>query len=468
MPFGHDTYVSPFSWRYGSRPMRHIWSEENRRILMRQVWVALASAQKRAGLVAADQLADLKRHVEDLDIDRSLEIEGEIHHDVMAELRTYAEQCTSGGAILHLGATSADITDNVDVLRMREASTLLIQKLSGLLAAFVDLIEESAGEPILAYTHLQPAEPTTLGYRLSIYAHDLLEDLIDLQQLNSNLRGKGFKGAVGTQASYQALLEGTGMGPEEMERLAMNELKLPYFAISTQVYPRRQDLRLVNTLAALASSIHKFGLDLRILQSPGIGEWAEPFGSKQVGSTAMPFKRNPVNAENICSLARFVATLPSIAWSNASLNVLERTLDDSANRRIVMAGAFLAVDELLIRTTRILEGLAFNRRSMAQNLVRYGPFAATERLLMALVREGADRQDAHEWIRQASMAAWEALEAGDENPLVDLLANLPDINRFFEPEKVRTLLSVEEYIGTAPQRAKAFAQELSQHLKNDK
>ncbi|GMQ77729.1 MAG: adenylosuccinate lyase [Anaerolineae bacterium] len=467
MPFGHDTYVSPFSWRYGSQPMRHIWSEENRRLLMRQVWVALASAQKIAGLVTAEQLADLKSNVENLDIDRSLEIEREIHHDVMAELRTYADQCPSGGPVLHLGATSADITDNVDVLRMREALRLLIQRLSSLLAAFVDLIEETAGDPILAFTHIQPAEPTTLGYRLSIYAHDLLEDLIDLEQVKSRLRGKGFKGAVGTQASYQALLEGTGMGPEEMERLAMNELKLPYYAISTQVYPRRQDLRLINALAALASSIHKFGLDLRILQSPGFGEWSEPFGSKQVGSTAMPFKRNPVNAENICSLARYVATLPSVAWSNASQNVLERTLDDSANRRIVMAEAFLAVDELLLRTTRILEGLAFNRKSMAHNLARYGPFAATERLLMALVREGADRQDAHEWIRQASMAAWEALETGDENPLVGLLANLPEINQFFDPEKVRALLSVEGYTGTASQRARAFAQKLSQHLKGD-
>ncbi len=447
--------------------MRHIWSEENKRLLMRQVWVALASAQNNAGLVTADQLADLKSKVKNLDIDRSQEIEREIHHDVMAELRTYADQCPSGGAVLHLGATSADITDNVDVLRMREASTLLIQRLSRLLSTFVDLIEETAGDPILAYTHLQPAEPSTLGYRLSIYAHDLLEDLIDLEQVNSNLRGKGFKGAVGTQASYLALLEGTAMDPEEMERLAMNELKLPYYAISTQVYPRRQDLRLINTLAALASSIHKFGLDLRILQSPGFGEWSEPFGSKQVGSTAMPFKRNPVNAENICSLARYVATLPSVAWSNASQNVLERSLDDSANRRIVMAEAFLAVDEMLLCTTRILEGLAFNRKSMAKNLARYGPFAATERLLMALVREGADRQDAHEWIRQASMDAWEALEAGDENPLVDLLANLPKFNRFIEPEKVRSLLSVEGYTGTSTQRARAFAQELSRHLKGD-
>lgn len=245
----------------------------------------------------------------------------------------------------------------------------------------------------------------------------------------------------------------------------MDELKLPYYTISGQIYPRQQDLRLINTLAALSASIHKFGLDLRILQSPGIGEWSEPFGSKQVGSTAMPFKRNPVNAENICSLARYVATLPSIAWGNASQNILERSLDDSANRRLVMAEAFLAVDELLLRTTRILEGLTIKERAISKNLARYGPFAATERLLMALVRSGAGRQDAHEWIRKASMDAWEAVEAGEENPLVELLANQPDIKRFIEPEKVRTLLSVEGYTGTASNRARVFAQELRQHIK---
>jgi len=298
MKFDHNSFISPFSWRYASAEMRHIWSEVHKRRLMRRVWVALASAQCEAGLVSAEQMADLESQQENIDIDRSLDIEKETRHDVMAEIRTFAEQCPVGGGIIHWGATSADITDNVDVLRIREASNLLLSGLREFLLHVADRIEAGALLPTMAHTHIQPAEPTTLGYRFAVYAQDLLEDYLALQSLLSSLRGKGFKGAVGTQASFQELLQDSDVSPIEMESKAMSLLELPYFPITTQTYTRQQDLRVQQDLAGIAASLHKFALDFRVLQSPPFGEWAEPFGKKQVGSSAMPFKRNPINMEN--------------------------------------------------------------------------------------------------------------------------------------------------------------------------
>lgn len=386
--FSHNTFISPFSWRYGSQEMRYLWSEVYKRRLMRRVWVALAAAQHVAGLVSAEQLADLESHADDINIERALQIERETRHDVMAEIRAFAEQCPLGGGILHWGATSADITDNVDVLRQREAALRLAESMRRLLLSFARRIEEMAGLPVMAHTHIQPAEPTTLGYRLAIYAQDLLEDYDQLRALIGRLRGKGFKGAVGTQAGFVEMLAGTGMSAEQMESLAMARLDLPYFPVATQTYSRQQDLRVQQVLAGIAASLHKFALDFRIMQSPPFGEWAEPFGRQQVGSSAMPFKRNPIMAENICSLARYVAAQTAVAWDNAGQAILERSLDDSANRRVFLPESFLAVDEMLRRAASLVEGMTIDREQIARNLERYGPFAATERVLLAAVRQG--------------------------------------------------------------------------------
>ncbi len=438
--------------------MRHIWSEKHKRQLMRQVWLALAAAQHQAGLVSAAQLADLQAHVADVDIERALEIEKETRHDVMAEIRTYAEQCAVGGGIIHWGATSADITDNVDALRLREAAVLLRDQLMELLEKLAEKIEETAGIPTMAHTHIQPAEPTTLGYRFAVYAQDLLEDLNALQSLIANLRGKGLKGAVGTQASYDELLQGSAMTPQEMEAAAMAQLNLPAFLIATQTYTRQQDLRVQQVLAGIAASLHKFALDFRILQSPPFGEWAEPFGKKQVGSSAMPFKRNPINTENICSLARYVAGLPAVAWDNASQAILERSLDDSANRRLFQAEGFLATEEILLRATHIVAEMVIDEEAIARNMAIYGPFAATERVLMALVAAGGSRQDGHEWIREASLQAWAALRQGEANPLVALLVNDARIGAYLPPGRVRELMDATAHTGTAVVRAQAMAQ----------
>jgi len=465
--FDHHTYISPMTWRYGSEEMRYLWSEVYKRRAMRRVWVALAAAQHVAGLVSAEQLADLEARADDVNIERALQIERETRHDVMAEIRAYAEQCPVGGGILHWGATSADITDNVDVLRQRESLRLLAESLRRLLLAFARRIEETAGVPTMAHTHIQPAEPTTLGYRLALYAQDLAEDFNRLLTLIDELRGKGLKGAVGTQAGFVELLDGTEMSAEQLEALAMARLDLPYFPVASQTYTRQQDLRLQQVLAGIASSLHKFALDFRVLQSPPFGEWAEPFGKRQVGSSAMPFKRNPIVAENICSLARFVAAQTAVAWDNASQAILERSLDDSANRRVFLPESFMAVDEMLRRATGLVEGMTFDHEQIGRNLARYGPFAATERVLMAAVRAGADRQETHEWLREASLRAWDAVRREEPNPLADLLAAGERLIAYLPAERIRELMDAGCYTGTAEGRARALAAGIQAQLKSD-
>jgi adenylosuccinate lyase len=462
--FTHEAYISPLTWRYGSDEMHAIWSEVHKRRLFRRVWVALAEAQHEAGIVTAEQLADLRAHQDDVDIARAMEIDAEIGHDLMAEIRTYAEQCPVGGGIIHLGATSYDIIDNAEALRIRDALDLLAEKLQEVLAVLAEKIQAHADHVCMGFTHIQPAEPITVGYRLATYGQDLLEDYVAMRRLRAEIRGKGMKGAVGSSASYERVLEGTGMTPAEMDALVMKELGLEAFTIATQVYPRKQNVRVLHLLAEMAASLYRMAFDIRLLQSPPIGEWSEPFGKKQVGSSVMPFKRNPVHTENMDSLARFVAALPRVAWDNAAHSLLERTLDDSANRRIYLPEAFLASDELLIRAHRVIEGLNIHEEGIQRNMAAYGVFCATERLMIEAVRNGADRQEMHEIIRGHSMAAWGAVWVGEPNPLADLLANDPEVLKYVEADRVRELLDASSHVGDAPQRARHMAQAIQDCL----
>ncbi|MBZ0284216.1 MAG: adenylosuccinate lyase [Anaerolineae bacterium] len=454
--YTHDTFLSPFTWRYGSDKMRHIWSEAHKRGLWRRIWVALAEAQQSAGLVTKEQVEDLRAHQTEIDMERAHQIEAEIKHDLMAEVRAYAEQCKIGGGIIHLGATSMDIEDNAEALRIQESLNLLHEQLKVLLITLADLIEREADHVCMAFTHLQPAEPTTVGYRLAGYAQDLLHYYLQWIAV----AGKGFKGAVGTAASYAELLIDTSITPADLEARILGNLNLPAFTIATQTYPRRQDWDVLNLLAGLAMSIYRMAFDMRLLQSPPFGEWAEPFGKSQVGSSAMPFKRNPINAENLDSLARYLAALPRVAWDNAAHNLLERTLDDSANRRIMLPEAFLTADELLTRAQKILEGLRIDDPGIQRNLNIYGVFAATERLLMEGVKRGGDRQELHEVIREQSLKAWEAVRLGQNNPLADSLCSDERITRLMPPERARELLNAQAYIGDAPERALQLAQQV--------
>ncbi len=436
--------------------MRTIWSEVHKRRWWRRIWIAVAEAQMQFDLVTLEQVNDLKAHADQIDIERALQIEAEIKHDLMAEVKTFAEQCPIGGGTIHLGATSMDIEDNADALRVRESLDLLITGLQSLLASFAAQIEQWADVPAIAFTHLQPAEPTTIGYRLAQYAQDLLIDHAELARVRHEIKGKGLKGAVGTSASYLQLA-GSVARRDELETRVMKALDLEAFDVTTQTYPRKQDWLVLNALAGLAMSLNKFAFDLRVLQSPPIGEWSEPFGAKQVGSSAMPFKRNPINAEKIDSLARYLAQLPRIAWDNAAFSLLERTLDDSANRRVVLPEAFLCADELLITAQKLIDGLKIDQSAVERNFTTYVPFAATERLLMALVKAGADRQVMHEVIREHALRAWAEVSAGRSNPLIEALCNEPRITRYLEAATARTLLNARDYVGDAPQRARMIA-----------
>ncbi|MFW5696309.1 MAG: adenylosuccinate lyase [Phototrophicaceae bacterium] len=462
--YNHETYLSPFTWRYGSDAMRHIWSLAYQRRTWLQIWVALAEAQTHAGLVTQAQLADLRAHMDDIDLPRAHEIESEIHHDLMAEVRTYAEQCPVGGGVIHLGATSMDIEDNADALRLRASLDLVIARLRELLLVLADRIEAEAGHVCMAFTHLQPAEPTTVGYRLANYAQDLLADWQTLNQLRDGIRGKGLKGAVGTSASYGDLLQGTALAPRELEARVMASLGLDAFPVAHQTYPRRQDWEVVSALAGLAMTIYRAAFDIRLLQSPPFGEWSEPFGSRQVGSSAMPFKRNPINTENLDSLARLLAALPRVTWDNAAHCLLERTLDDSGNRRVVLPQAFLIADEMLTRMRRVIEGLRIDDGAIWRNVAVYGVFAATERVLMAASRRGGDRQLLHECIREHSLTAWDALRQGRPNPLPSLLSSDSRITALIPPEEILKLLDATDYVGDAPDRALALASAVREAL----
>ena len=462
--FDHTTFLSPLTWRYGSEEMRRIWSEVYKRRLWRRIWVALAEAQSELGLVSREQVEDLRAHMDEIDLARAEEIERVIHHDLMAEVKVFAEQCPVGGPIIHLGATSMDIEDNADALRLRESLALLIARLEELIAGLAEQIERWADTPAMAFTHLQPAEPTTIGYRLAQYGQDLLFDLLELRRLHAQIRGKGLKGAVGTAASYVQLLG--RVGARRLERSVMDKLGLRAYPVATQTYPRKQDWAVLNALAGLAGTLYRFAFDLRVLQSPAIGEWSEPFGAQQVGSSAMPFKRNPVNAENIDSLARYVAALPRVLWDDAAHSLLERTLDDSANRRLVLPAAFLCTDEIVRRANRIVRGLQINEAAVARNLERYGVFAATERLLMEAVKAGGDRQQLHEVIREHSMAAWAEVSAGRPNPLAERLSSEPAFTRLLPARRIRALLEAADYVGDAPQLARAMAAVLRKHIQD--
>jgi len=435
--------------------MRSIWSEVHKRRLWRKIWVALAEVQAEFGLVQTDQVEELRARVEEVDIDRALEIEAEIRHDLMAEIKVFAEQCPHAGGIIHLGATSVDIKDNATALQIRQSLNKITSDCKKLLGILAKKIERYAETPLIAFTHLQPAEPSTLGYRFAQYGQDLLDDWERLVRDQKGIRGKGFKGAVGTSASYQALMGAENI-PHFEEQLSQR-LGLAFFPITTQVYPRKQDYLILSDLAGLGATIYKFAFDLRNLQNPFIGELSEPFDQHQVGSSTMPFKRNPVDSEKLNSLARLLAQFPRVAWDNAAHSLLERTLDDSANRRSILPEAFLISDELLGVATRILENLIVDEAAMESNLATYWPFAASEHVLMALTKAGADRQVIHERLRKLAGQAWEKVQSGKPNPLPDLIFGDSEFVRYLPESELRHLMDTGGYQGEAHNRARAMA-----------
>ncbi len=452
----YETYASPFSWRYGRASLRSLFSEKMRRRLWRAVWVALAEAQSSFGLLEKSEVEDLRAHASEIDVEAAIEVEREIHHDLMAEIRVFARQAQHGGGKIHLGATSMDVEDTVETYRLRLALSLIGDNLFELLAAFAAKIRRYADVVCMAYTHLQPAEPTTLGYRLASYAQDLLVDDEQLRFVFANLTTKGLRGAVGTAASYERLLDHSGRSAE-IEAYVLERFGLLAREISTQTYPRKLDYLLLSALAGLGASLSKFAADVRVLASPGFGELGEPFGARQVGSSAMPFKQNPILCERIGSLARLLPAYAEVAWQNAATNFLERTLDDSANRRIVLPEALLCVDEIVTLARTVVEGLRVDERRIAANVRTYAPFAGTQSVMLEAARAGGDRQRLHELLRDASMEAWAAVGRGEDNPLSRVLSEESELTSLIDPAEIRRMLDPSIHVGTAPQRARLLA-----------
>lgn len=455
-------YQSPFSWRYGSHKMREIFSEINKRKTWRRVWVALARAQNKMGLVSKKELDDIIKYQDKIDMEKAQKLEEDLKHDLMAEVRTYAHQAKIGGGKIHFGATSQDIEDNADALIFQSAVSIIESKLKELLTLWADKIEENKDLVCMAYTHLQPAEPTTLGYRFASYAQDLMLDLELLAYVKKQIKGKGIKGAVGNSASYFSLL---GNKAEQLEKEILKDLGIEAFEIATQVYPRKVDFFILTLLSSIAQSLYKFAFDLRIMQSSPFGELAEPFGQKQVGSSAMPFKRNPQNAERICSLARYVSSLTKVAWDNAANSLLERTLDDSASRRIIIPDSFLATDEILSKAQSIIEGLVVNDKNIEKNLSLYGPFSALEAILLKSTKSGANRQEMHEVLRQISLKVYNEMQTTGKNNLPKHIREDKRILKYLNQNEIKQLGNYKNHTGFASQKAQETARKIKQLAK---
>ena len=450
-----DAPQNPLHERYASREMARLFSARHRFACWRRLWVALAEVQKGLGLPISDaHVAALKAAEADLDLERVAELERRTRHDVVAHLRHFAELAGEAGGVLHLGATSAFITDNTDALLLRDALELLRRRLAATIRALADFAARTRAVPALAYTHFQPAQLTTVGKRACLWLQDFVTDLGEVAHRLATLRCRGAKGTTGTQASFMTLFDGDGDKVRRLDREIAARLGFAgSFPVTGQTYPRKQDSQALAALAGIAESCHKLGTDLRLLQ--GLGELAEPFGEDQVGSSAMAYKRNPIRAERMCGLARRLLTDALNGPLNSSLQWLERSLDDSANRRLVLPDAFLTADAVLGLATHLAAGLVVRERTIAARVRRELPFMATETLLMEAARRGGDRQVLHETLRRYSLEAQEAVEAGGDNPLLERVAADPsfrlaraEIDAWIDPGRFtgRAQAQVEEYL----------------------
>lgn len=454
----YSRYESPLSYRYGSPEMREVWSERNRWERIRDVWVTVAEVQNSVGLVTDEELADLKEHRGELDVRRIFELEKTSGHDIAAAINEFGEKAQIGKRIIHQGMTSEDVISNAEILRIREALGLVETKLDKALLSFADKIDVTADRVAMGWTHLQAAEPTTVGYRLARYAQDLLADREFLRFVKSQAKGKGIKGAVGTSASFAHLLEGREMSPAEHEEKIMEKLGIDPVLVSGQPYPRKIDFLVVSALSSLGQSLHRFGLDVQVLQSSPFAEWAEPRRKGQIGSSAMPHKQNPINSENIDSLTSVLPGYLMSAWIPAATETLERTLRDSAGKRIWLPEAFLITDEALTRADKVAAGLVIHDNVIDRNLDQFGPFSALEMILAEAGEQGADRQETHEALRELASEAQSAVWRGDSNPLQVLVAEDPRIRKHLTPAKINRLFEeVRSHIGDAPERARKMS-----------
>lgn len=455
--FGFETYLSPFTYKYGSNEMRIVWSQVRFWSNVRSIWIAAAKTQNEVDLVSDIQLADLIENRGNLSVERILELERKKGHDVAGAIAEYSEVAPIGGEILHEGMTSEDVLSNAETTQILESFNILRPKLTGILDAFGKRIDENKDLVCMGWTHLQAAEPTTMGYRFAKYAQDLLVDLKLLDFIKDMIKGKGIKGAVGNSASFEEMLEGSGMTPEEHERKIMERLGIDYVSISDQTYPRKFLFLTGAALASIGQSLHRFALDLQILQSSAIDEVSEPRRKGQIGSSAMPHKANPVNAENIDSLTEELPGHLFSSWMVGAFVTLERTLRDSAGKRSFLPESFLIVDEALMRAERIVKGMEVHEDAVRANLGKFAPYMVTEIVLGALVKTGMDRKEAHEILVGHSETARGDVRSGKPNPMKDLLLRDTRIASVLGVEKIEQAFgSIFNHIGNASSKCAAF------------
>jgi len=420
-----NVWENPLATRYASAEMTGLWSDNHRYKLWRQAWLALAEAEAELGLaISREQLDEMRAHLEPIDFAKAADYEKRMRHDVFAHLHTFGDACPKARPILHLGATSAYVTDNTDLILMRDSLDLIANRLATVIERLAEKAVATRDIVCLGLTHLQPAQPTTIGKRICLWIHDLLLDLEEVQHRRRLLKARGVKGTTGTQASFLELFAGDHGKVRALDELVSGKLGFAAsYDVSGQTYSRKVDSQIVAALAGVSESTHKAGNDLRL--SAASGELEEPFEQEQVGSSAMPYKRNPMRAERMCGLARFVMGLAATAGQTAAVQWFERTLDDSAPRRLVLPQAFLATDAQLVLYSNIAGGLVVLPGGIRRNLENQLPFLASEKILMAATKAGGDRQTLHEALRQHSHAATAGIREGQPNDLAARLAADP-------------------------------------------
>ena len=463
---GTDGYISPLSERYASKEMQYIFSQDKKFTTWRRLWIALAETEAELGLknedgsprITQDMIDELKSHQDDINYDVAKAREKEVRHDVMSHVYAYGQQCPNAAGIIHLGATSCYVGDNTDIIIMRDGLMLLRKKLLNVIDALAKFAEEYKDLPTLAFTHFQPAQPTTVGKRATLWTNEFMMDLDDVDYVISTLKLLGSKGTTGTQASFKELFNDDDETIDRIDPMIAEKMGFPACVpVSGQTYSRKVDTRVANVLAGIAASAHKMSNDIRLLQH--LKEVEEPFEKKQIGSSAMAYKRNPMRSERIASLSRYVmidALNPAIT---SATQWFERTLDDSANKRLSIAEGFLATDGILDLCINVTNGLVVNDKVIEKRLMSELPFMATENIIMDGVKAGGDRQEYHEKIRQLSMEAGNTVKKeGKDNDLLERIA----ADDFFglDLDSLQTYMKPENYVGRAPRQVEAYLRDI--------
>lgn len=453
----YNSYVSPFSTRYASSEMQYVFSSNMKFGTWRKLWLSLAKAEQKLGLdITDEQIAEMSQHLDDIDYDVAAAREKEVRHDVMAHVYTFGKVCPKAAPIIHLGATSCYVGDNADIIALREAMLITEKKLCSVISNLTEFALKYKDMPCLAYTHLQPAQATTVGKRATLWINELLYDLDELRYRLSSLKMLGSKGTTGTQASFMELFEGDEAKVKELEALICKDFGFDgVVPVSGQTYSRKIDAAILATLSGIAQSAYKFANDLRILQS--FKEMEEPFESHQIGSSAMPYKRNPMRSERICALARYVICDSLNPAFTAATQWFERTLDDSANKRISVAEAFLAVDSILNIYINVTNGLVVYPKMVRARLMAELPFMASENIMMDAVKKGGNRQELHERIRTHAMDAGKVVkEQGGANDLLERIAADPAFG--LTMEEIQKIVVPENYTGRSSSQVVEFVE----------